>query len=441
MASIAPVFAPDVQDIMRRRQMAEALIQRGMSTPEGTQYAGGAAVKNSPLVGIGNLLLAGVGAYKKNKADKEYKNALASALMSNSQEEPTPSPQVSNVPQGTSAQPAYDPYSDPMNPTGAPAPQMPSQAAPQVSNAPQQGMSQNVPQSPPMGNDDELSRILRMQQFPELKGIADLAMKQYEAKQKFAQDQQAAELAFKRSREGHQQDRTFDIQNPEDKSAPRPYWMNPDGSIDPMKYRAAVNLASASANVSAAQPKPDQIVQTDQGTMLIDPRTGAMKPLAGPNGEPITKSQPITEFQGKQAQFASRAEEANKNYESAHTNPSIGARHAEELPFGVGNLMIGDKTQQALQAEKEFIQTAVLRADSGAAISKSEYDQYGKVFFPRPGDSPEVIKQKAAARQSAIDGLKGSAGPAALKAMGLNIAKPQTDVIRKKYNPATGKIE
>jgi hypothetical protein len=50
------------------------------------------------------------------------------------------------------------------------------------------------------------------------------------------------------------------------------------------------------------------------------------------------------------------------------------------------------------QAKKEFI-TAVLRRESGAAIGKDEYKQYGQIYFPAANDSSLVIEQKRKSRE------------------------------------------
>jgi hypothetical protein len=63
------------------------------------------------------------------------------------------------------------------------------------------------------------------------------------------------------------------------------------------------------------------------------------------------------------------------------------------------------------QAERNFV-NALLRRESGAAISKSEFDSAEKQYFPRTGDSPEVLAAKKANRLQAIVGLKAEAGPA-----------------------------
>lgn len=72
----------------------------------------------------------------------------------------------------------------------------------------------------------------------------------------------------------------------------------------------------------------------------------------------------------------------------------------------------GSKTKQAEQAEKNFI-AAVLRKESGAAISPSEYEEAGKIYFPRAGDTPDVLAQKEQARRDVMEGMKLQAGPAA----------------------------
>lgn len=63
------------------------------------------------------------------------------------------------------------------------------------------------------------------------------------------------------------------------------------------------------------------------------------------------------------------------------------------------------------QASRNFI-SAVLRRESGAAISDSEYENEKKKYFPMPGDDADVLAQKAAARQQAMAGLKAEAGAA-----------------------------
>tara|TARA_R100001086_G_C11848201_1_gene260861 strand:- start:14111 stop:15013 length:903 start_codon:yes stop_codon:yes gene_type:complete len=63
------------------------------------------------------------------------------------------------------------------------------------------------------------------------------------------------------------------------------------------------------------------------------------------------------------------------------------------------------------QSQRNFI-SAVLRRESGAAISKDEYEAESLKYFPQPGDTTEDLAQKSRARQQAILNLKAEAGGA-----------------------------
>lgn len=67
--------------------------------------------------------------------------------------------------------------------------------------------------------------------------------------------------------------------------------------------------------------------------------------------------------------------------------------------------------RQAENAKRNFI-SAVLRKESGAAISPTEFSEANKLYFEQPGDDPSVMAQKQQARADAIEGMKLQAGPA-----------------------------
>jgi len=67
--------------------------------------------------------------------------------------------------------------------------------------------------------------------------------------------------------------------------------------------------------------------------------------------------------------------------------------------------------QRAYNQAKKAFTIALLRKESGAAISASEYDSIDKAYFVQPGDDPNVIAQKQRARQVALDGLKLASAP------------------------------
>jgi hypothetical protein len=144
----------------------------------------------------------------------------------------------------------------------------------------------------------------------------------------------------------------------------------------------------------------------------------------------------LNEGQGLATGFGMRAKEANQiatGLEKQGINipgktstvvsgiagmtPFVGEKYAEAtkslfnvLPEFAGGLSPGQ--QQNAQARRNFI-SAVLRKESGAAISPQEYTSEEKKYFPQLGDSDAVIKQKQDARNSAIQALEIQAGPGA----------------------------
>lgn len=116
--------------------------------------------------------------------------------------------------------------------------------------------------------------------------------------------------------------------------------------------------------------------------------------------------------QGVAAGFADRMAAANQvlgdpKVLPAQTDPIQGAAGA--VP-GIGNYLTSPERQMADQAQRDFV-NAILRRESGAAIAPSEFENASKQYFPQPGDSPEVIQQKAANRKIAIEGVMRAAGP------------------------------
>lgn len=74
------------------------------------------------------------------------------------------------------------------------------------------------------------------------------------------------------------------------------------------------------------------------------------------------------------------------------------------------NYLASTDRQKVMQAQRDFV-NAVLRRESGAVISESEFANAQRQYFPQPGDSDEVIQQKAANRLNAIQGIMAAAGP------------------------------
>lgn len=120
----------------------------------------------------------------------------------------------------------------------------------------------------------------------------------------------------------------------------------------------------------------------------------------------------LTEAQAKSTIFASKMELAEKNLKGLDDKytgmTGQYMRGTEYLPGG--NVAQSESYQKFKQARDNFI-TALLRQESGAAISASEFSRYEKELFPQPGDGAGVVAQKRDARRVAIEGMKKGAGP------------------------------
>jgi hypothetical protein len=124
-----------------------------------------------------------------------------------------------------------------------------------------------------------------------------------------------------------------------------------------------------------------------------------------------------TEFQSKSAGFLGRMMQAEHDFglvpETDRGPRSVGRQAFHNIAPGIENTLVNSPNRQkADQAAENFI-AASLRQESGAAISPMEFERQYRIFYPAPGNSPEVIAQKAAARRQAIEDFKLAAGPLA----------------------------
>lgn len=139
--------------------------------------------------------------------------------------------------------------------------------------------------------------------------------------------------------------------------------------------------------------------------------------------EKLNKENTATPDQSKVAIFADRLNQSEavfnelsaKGYNRASPENSASSALSNIPLIGgmLGNLQ-GEDTRRQDQAERNFV-NAVLRRESGSAISPSEFESAEKQYFARNGDTDKVLQQKADNRRSAIAGFQAEAG----KALGL----------------------
>ncbi len=148
-------------------------------------------------------------------------------------------------------------------------------------------------------------------------------------------------------------------------------------------------------------------------------RTGDVVPT-GPQAPPSTPANPFaypgakpqTEAQSKDSGYANRlfrSEQILRDPSSIDAATSLTQKGLDAVPLA-GNYMTSPAFQKFDQAKRDFV-NAVLRRESGAAISQSEFDNANKQYFPQPGDSKERIAEKQRNRQDTIAGIAGGGGP------------------------------
>jgi len=165
---------------------------------------------------------------------------------------------------------------------------------------------------------------------------------------------------------------------------------------------------SRDANNLTKEAARTQLIETADGVMLVDKGTGMARPATA-DGKPLPgKDKPLTEGQAKAVAFAARMASANSTLAELEKAGRTVSTPGSRTGFGVGNVVNVVNTaagQQLDQAKRDFV-NAVLRRESGAVISDSEFSNADKQYFPQIGDSKEVIRQKERNRTVALEGMK-----------------------------------
>lgn len=168
-----------------------------------------------------------------------------------------------------------------------------------------------------------------------------------------------------------------------------------------------------------AEEKP-QYMKDDNGNIIqIDPYGKGAKVIQPtgslPPNNPFSYGGKMNDTELKDSGYANRMFDAEKILrdpkvvEAATSYVQGGIAGMPLVPGMVKNSIQSNDYQKYDQAARNFV-NAVLRRESGAAISQSEFDNAYKQYFPQPGDTPERIQQKQANRQATIASIAGAGG-------------------------------
>lgn len=151
-------------------------------------------------------------------------------------------------------------------------------------------------------------------------------------------------------------------------------------------------------------------------SLSVDPATGAVSFVQGPGAAGAMPK--LSETTSKDVNFLTRSTAANTTLEGIDTElTNLAARAANADPTGLArSWMQSDNFQKAEQAALEF-KTAILRKDTGAAITEGEDRLYDRLYIPQPGDSTALIEQKRTARTRAVAALEAGIPSEAIAAL------------------------
>lgn len=142
---------------------------------------------------------------------------------------------------------------------------------------------------------------------------------------------------------------------------------------------------------------------------------GGLTVTTNPDGTTtVTQGGPgkLTEAQGKDIGFYTRGLQANQGLAGVESQlTDFVQQNAGAAPLGLGNYIRTPEFRQAKVEADNFL-TALLRKDTGAAITDKEFELYGPMFLPIPGDDPATIGLKRQKRATALLALRSGLGTA-----------------------------
>lgn len=215
---------------------------------------------------------------------------------------------------------------------------------------------------------------------------------------------------------------------------PGVYQRGPDGRIDTVEKTQGVvdpiadlRARAVAAGLQEGTPEFQQFMlnngKTPDGMVIESDGQGGFRMI---QGAAAASAKPFTEGQSKDVVFATRAQGALDALEPvAGTLTDRSDVALGYVPFGFGADYQSPDYQVAETAGNEFLQ-AILRKDTGAAITDQEQALYGETYLPRPGDGPERLAYKAEARKRAVAALEAGMSPAQIVAQEKALAAGST---------------
>lgn len=172
---------------------------------------------------------------------------------------------------------------------------------------------------------------------------------------------------------------------------------------------------------AAVQPNPMTMAANPQMMAAVNPQPmGQPSQLmdaqavqtADASGERPVFDNKLTEGQSKDVNYFRRGLSANQELEKFEDSL---LQYTDNFAgnFGaLGRVFQDSDYQQADRAAREVL-AVILRKDTGAAVTNEEFKMYTPMYIPQPGDKPETLAAKRAARAQFFTAMQDGMGTAA----------------------------
>ncbi|MFV4760114.1 phage DNA ejection protein [Citrobacter freundii] len=182
-------------------------------------------------------------------------------------------------------------------------------------------------------------------------------------------------------------------------------------------FAAAAGINPSAKKLMKVETNPDGSVTkyytdgSEEAGKINQPINGdGIKPISLPQAQSIIDK--ANEGSKKAAGFALRLKDSmdSMNELGKTIDPKRVALINRSLGDGtIANLSLSPAEQQYMVNARDALY-AILRPETGAAITLPEMQEYSKMYLPQPGDSPDATKTKMRKMQGQYNSLRGQSG-------------------------------
>lgn len=173
-----------------------------------------------------------------------------------------------------------------------------------------------------------------------------------------------------------------------------------------MKQAGAMTIQNFPSPMAAVNPV------TGQTELVQFGNKGGAKPTGF---KPALDAKPPTEAETKAGFYAGNMRSAssvlNQLEKEGLDMSKLGNQVDTAAASGMTNIVASPRAQQARQAQNQWAEQ-MLRMQTGAAATQDEITRTVATYFPKPGDSQEVVTQKHDMRKQAEQGVFAASGRA-----------------------------